>query len=240
MKFMVLIYNDPTLVDGLPQEEADAMMRTCLTHADALRQAGHLLDSQMLEEPATARSLRVRDGRTIATDGPFAEAKEVLGGFNLIEAEDMDEAVRIASAFPWARTGCVEVRPVRDVGAVRRRVFPTLACIAATALLAGCEDGLTACDLAGRAGIVIQVTDAATGAPLSDGLLGVARDGKYTETLIASEAALVGLHERPGVYSIRIEREAYLPWDSTGIRIRQDDACHVATTTIQVPLQRPD
>jgi hypothetical protein len=55
-------------------------------------------------------------------DGPFAETKEVLGGFNLIEAEDMDEAVRIASEFPWASTGCVEVRPVREIAAVRARV----------------------------------------------------------------------------------------------------------------------
>ena len=55
-------------------------------------------------------------------DGPFTEAKEMLGGFNLIEARDMDEAVRIAAEFPWAQTGCVEVRPVRDLASVRRRV----------------------------------------------------------------------------------------------------------------------
>jgi hypothetical protein len=76
----------------------------------------------MLEGTETARSLRIRNGRPITTDGPFTEAKEVLGGFNLIEADDMDEALRIAAEFPWARTGCVEVRPVRDIGAVRRRV----------------------------------------------------------------------------------------------------------------------
>jgi hypothetical protein len=56
------------------------------------------------------------------TDGPFTEAKEVLGGFNLIEAADIDEAVEIAKEFPWTRTGCVEVRPVRDIETVRRRV----------------------------------------------------------------------------------------------------------------------
>ncbi|HEV7838780.1 MAG TPA: YciI family protein, partial [Gemmatimonadaceae bacterium] len=63
-----------------------------------------------------------RKNRMTVVDGPFAESKEVLAGFNLIEAEDMDEAVRIASEFPWVRTGCVEVRPVRDIQAVRRRV----------------------------------------------------------------------------------------------------------------------
>jgi hypothetical protein len=122
MKFMLLIYNDNTLVDALPAGQADAMMRECLAHADELRQDGNLIDSQMLEGSETAKSVRIRNGRSIATDGPFAEAKEVLGGFNLIEARDMEEAVRIAAEFPWARTGCVEVRPVRDIGAVRRRV----------------------------------------------------------------------------------------------------------------------
>jgi hypothetical protein len=122
MKFMLLIYNDDTLLGALPAGQADAMMRDCLTHADELRRDGQLIDSQMLEGSETAKSVRIRNGRSIATDGPFAEAKEVLGGFNLIEARDMEEAVRIAAEFPWARTGCVEVRPVRDIGTVRRRV----------------------------------------------------------------------------------------------------------------------
>lgn len=122
MQFMLLIYNDSTLVDALPPGRADAMMRDCLAHADELRQDGQLIQSQMLEGAETAKAVRIRNGRMTATDGPFAEAKEVLGGFNLIEARDMDEAVRIAAEFPWARTGCVEVRPVRDIGAVRRRV----------------------------------------------------------------------------------------------------------------------
>ena len=74
--------------------------------------------------PASTREVRPhsRRPRATAVDGPFAEAKEVLGGFNLIEAEDMDEAVRIAAEFPSARTGCVEIRPVRDIATVRRRV----------------------------------------------------------------------------------------------------------------------
>jgi hypothetical protein len=122
MKFMLVIYNDPKLYGALPQAETDQMMRDCLTHADDLRRDGQLTESQMLDEANTAKSVRIRNGRTKVTDGPFSEAKEVLGGFNLIEAKDMDEAVRIAAEFPWARTGCVEVRPVRDIGVVRRRV----------------------------------------------------------------------------------------------------------------------
>jgi hypothetical protein len=122
MKFMVLIYNDDSLLDALPPAQFDATMRGCLDHADELRKAGRLLDSPMLEPASTAKSLRSRKNRMTVVDGPFAESKEVLAGFNLIEAEDMDEAVRIASEFPWARTGCVEVRPVRDIQAVRKRV----------------------------------------------------------------------------------------------------------------------
>ena len=125
MKFMVLIYNDSSMLDALPPAEFDATMRGCLAHADELRKDGRLLESQMLASPSTAKSLRSRKNRLTVMDGPFAESKEVLGGFNLIEAEDMDEAVRIAAEFPWARTGCVEVRPVVDIAAVRARVTAT-------------------------------------------------------------------------------------------------------------------
>jgi hypothetical protein len=123
MKFMLLIYIDDALVDALPPGQFDGMMRDCLSHADELKTDGFLLESQQLEPTKTAKSLRNRGGRLSVTDGPFAEAKEVLGGFNIIEAENMDEAIRIASSFPWSRIGCVEVRPVRDIGAVRNRVF---------------------------------------------------------------------------------------------------------------------
>ncbi len=122
MKFVLVIYNDPSLADALPQGETDQMMRDCLAHADELRRDGRLTESQMLEDAAAAKSVRIRNGRTKVTDGPFSEAKEVLGGFNLIEAADMNEAVEIAKEFPWARTGCVEVRPLRDIETVRRRV----------------------------------------------------------------------------------------------------------------------
>jgi hypothetical protein len=134
MKFMLLIYIDPKLLNSLPEPEFDASMRDCLTHVDELRDQGYVLDSQQLEEPSTARSVRVRQGRQTTLDGPYAEAKEVLGGFNLIEAENMDEAVRIASEFPWTRIGCVEVRPVRDLNAVRRKVGHSSATSAANTL----------------------------------------------------------------------------------------------------------
>lgn len=122
MQFLALVYIDNALVEALPEGEPDAMMRTCLGHADELKADGKLLGFQQLEDASTAKSVRIRNGRTSVVDGPFAETKEILGGFNLIEAESMDEAVRIASQIPWARVGCLEVRAVRDVDAVRRRV----------------------------------------------------------------------------------------------------------------------
>ena len=122
MKFLVLIYNDPALVDAMPQQEFNTTMRGCLHKADELQAKGRLLESQMLESPKTAKSFRTRKGRTTMVDGPFAETKEVLGGFNLIDAEDMEEALKIAAEFPWAQTGCIEVRPVRDINSVRQKV----------------------------------------------------------------------------------------------------------------------
>jgi hypothetical protein len=122
MQFLALVYIDNELVEALPAGEPDAMMRTCLGHADELKADGKLLGFQQLEDASTAKSVRIRNGRTSVVDGPFAETKEILGGFNLIEADSMDEAVRIAAQFPWARVGCLEVRAVRDVDAVRRRV----------------------------------------------------------------------------------------------------------------------
>ena len=115
MKFILVIYNDPKLYDALPQTETDGMMRDCLAHADELHQDGRLIESQMLEGAERAKSVRIRNGRTKVTDGPFSEAKEVLGGFNLIEAKDIDEACAVASRFPPARIGIIEVRPVREL-----------------------------------------------------------------------------------------------------------------------------
>ncbi|MFC3550426.1 YciI family protein [Lysobacter cavernae] len=122
MKYLLMVYTDDTLLDALPAGQYETMMRGCLAHADELQESGCLLDFQQLEAPVTAKSVRVRGARVSITDGPFAEAKEVLAGFNLIEAESMEEAVRIAQEFPWTRTGCIEVRPVRDIAAVRRQV----------------------------------------------------------------------------------------------------------------------
>ena len=122
MQFLLLVYTDATLLDALPEGQYDTMMKGCLEHADELQREGKLLSFQQLEDAKTARSVRIRNGQTRVSDGPFAETKELLGGFNLIEADDIDEAVRIAADLPWAQTGCIEVRPVRDIDLVRKRV----------------------------------------------------------------------------------------------------------------------
>lgn len=122
MQYLTLIYTDPDLLATLPDAEYDRLMRGCFEKADALRDAGSLLGSQQLEPGDTARTLRVRDGSARVTDGPFAETREILAGFNLIEADSMEDAMRIAEEFPWARFGSIEVRPVRDMAAVRKRV----------------------------------------------------------------------------------------------------------------------
>ena len=122
MKFLVLVYSDTQLLGEMPVPEFNAQMRDCLSKADSMKANGALIESQMLEDASTAKSIRVRNGRMETTAGPFAETKEVLGGFNLIEARNMDEAIEIAKQFPWSASGCLEVRPVRDIEGVRQRV----------------------------------------------------------------------------------------------------------------------
>ncbi|WP_462115950.1 YciI family protein [Lysobacter xanthus] len=122
MRFMLLIYIDRERLAAVPEAEFDADMRDCLAKVDALRDEGRVLDSQQLEPAASARTLRHRDGAARVSDGPFAETREFLAGFNLVEAADADEAMRIAQSMPWSRFGAIEVRPVRDLDGVRRRV----------------------------------------------------------------------------------------------------------------------
>lgn len=122
MEYLLLVYTDPALLDALPEDDFATMMRGCLVRADEQRRDGVLVDARQLEAPTTARAVRVRAGRSTVLDGPFAETKEVLAGFNLVRADSLEQAIAMAEALPWARTGCIEVRPVRDMNAVRRQV----------------------------------------------------------------------------------------------------------------------
>lgn len=121
MRYACLIYFDPKKVfDQSP--ESNAVLAEVGPHDAALRASGHLVMSQALTLPHEAMSVRVRDGKMSATDGPFLETREMLGGFLLIEARDLNEAVQIAAKIPFAKLGTVEVRPEVDFSRPR----PTL------------------------------------------------------------------------------------------------------------------
>lgn len=130
-QYLLLIYIEPALLQALPTEEFNALMRDCLAHADKLQAEGTLLTAQKLQPVDTAQTLRVRDGHSRVLDGPFAETRELLAGFNLIVARDRDEAMRIARDFPWARFGSIEVRPLEDMDAERERCGAPAAAMAA-------------------------------------------------------------------------------------------------------------
>jgi hypothetical protein len=115
MKYLCLVYHEETTIDALPKGEYDAIMNDVLAYREELRQGGHYITSSPLEYVRTATTIRVRDGKTSITDGPFAETREQLGGFYLIEARDQDEAIRLAAQMPPARVGSIEVRPLKEV-----------------------------------------------------------------------------------------------------------------------------
>jgi hypothetical protein len=122
MQYLLLVYTDAELMAELPAAEFETEMRECLLAADALVAQGKVLGFPQLQPAAAARTVRVRNGRATVLDGPFAETKEMLAGFNLVEAESMEDAVRMAHELPWAKYGSIEVRPVGDIAAMRARV----------------------------------------------------------------------------------------------------------------------
>jgi hypothetical protein len=119
MQYLCLVYADEARLAAMPQREIDALIDETNANNEELRSSGHLLLAQALEQVDGAVTVRVRDGRLSATAGPFAETVEQLGGFLLIEARDLNEAIRIAGRIPSARVGSVEVRPVIDLSRER-------------------------------------------------------------------------------------------------------------------------
>ncbi len=112
MKYLCLAYEDETRLNDLTKGEWDQLRRETLDYVDKLRQDGYLIAAEPLQSTRTAATVRIRNGQLSITDGPFAETKESLGGFFLITAQDLNEAIRIASRWPSARLGSIEVRPV--------------------------------------------------------------------------------------------------------------------------------
>ena len=112
MQYMLLIYTEPGSWSSFSEEERNAMYEDYFALTRRLGDQGKLVSSHELQPSSTATTVQVKDGDTAVTDGPFAETKEVLGGYYLIEAESLDEAIEWAAQIPAARRGKVEVRPV--------------------------------------------------------------------------------------------------------------------------------
>ena len=114
MKYLCLAYEQESTLNALSKSDWDMLRRETLDYVEGLRRKGVLVSAEPLQSIRTASTVRVRNGTLSVTDGPFAETKETLGGFFLITARDLNEAVLIASKWPSARLGSIEVRPVDD------------------------------------------------------------------------------------------------------------------------------
>ncbi|HET7251066.1 MAG TPA: YciI family protein [Gemmatimonadales bacterium] len=112
MKYLCLIYEDEKKVATMAKSEADAFTGEYFAFTDGIRKSGHYVAGEALQPVGTATTVRVRNGKMSATDGPFAETKEQLGGFYLINAKDLNDAIQVASKIPSARLGSIEVRPI--------------------------------------------------------------------------------------------------------------------------------
>jgi len=121
MKFLCLACEEEQTLDALTPGEWDALRRETIAYVEALREGGHLVVTNALQSARKAVTVRVRGGKRSVTDGPFAETKEIIGGFFLIEAGDLDEAIRLAAGWPSARLGSIEVRPVQETLPLDRR-----------------------------------------------------------------------------------------------------------------------
>jgi len=114
MRYLCLIYDEEKKIGAMPRGESDAFMGEYFTFTDGIKKSGHFVGGEALQPVHTATTVRVRNGKLSTTDGPFAETKEQLGGFYVINAKDRNDAVQVASKIPSARLGSVEVRPIME------------------------------------------------------------------------------------------------------------------------------
>jgi hypothetical protein len=114
MRFLGIAYEEEQKLDELSESEWLALRRETLDYVQELKDAGRLVDTHALQSATTASTLRVRAGKLTVTDGPFAETKEVIGGFFIFEAHDVQEAIEIAAKWPSVRFGTIEVRPLEE------------------------------------------------------------------------------------------------------------------------------
>lgn len=112
MHYLLLIYDNETMMGQMPPAETGKMLAEYGEFTRGIRASGNYIAGEALKPVATATTVRVREGKTVTTDGPFAETREQLGGFYLIDAKDLDEAIAIAAKIPSAKIGSIEVRPI--------------------------------------------------------------------------------------------------------------------------------
>jgi len=116
MKYLCLVYVEEKTLHAMPQNERIVLSNESIAYCDDLQKQGQLLAASPLHPVETATTVRVREGKTSTTDGPFAETKEQLGGYLLIDVRDLNDAIRIAAKFPAAQFGSIEVRPLKEHG----------------------------------------------------------------------------------------------------------------------------
>jgi hypothetical protein len=117
MKYLCLIYEDETAFGKMPKAEAGKMMGEYQAYTADIKRSGHYLGGNALQPTQAASTVRVRNGKISTTDGPFAETKEQLGGYYLVEAKDLNDAIQVAARIPSARWGSIEVRPIMEFNA---------------------------------------------------------------------------------------------------------------------------
>lgn len=115
MKYLCLLYQDESIMRNMSKDEADGVNSEYAAFRNHIKSTGHYLAGNALQPSGSATTVRVRNGRTAITDGPFVETKEQLAGYFLIEAKDLDDAIHVASGIPGAKLGCVEVRPILEM-----------------------------------------------------------------------------------------------------------------------------
>ena len=114
MRYLCLIYDEEQKIAGMSKSESDAFMGEYFEFTASIRKSGHYLGGEALQPVQTATTVRVRNGKASTTDGPFAETKEQLGGYYLIDAKDLNDAIQVAAKIPGAQRGCVEIREVAE------------------------------------------------------------------------------------------------------------------------------
>jgi len=116
MRYLLLIYGDEAAHNAMSPAELEAEMGAYWAYTNAVKEAGINLGGEALHPIATATTVRVRDGKTLTTDGPFAETKEQLGGFYLLDCKDLDDAIAWAAKIPGSHYGSIEIRPIVEFG----------------------------------------------------------------------------------------------------------------------------